>query len=158
MHHAVEDRRGGKPAGEQLVPSAHGQVGRNDEGALFVPLADHLEEKALSFPVHVQVGQFVDDQELDLFQFLQRFPEGPVQHPVMEPVHQLLRVRKEHLVSRIDGVDADPCGDHALPDTGRADDQDIFVRLKEAKVPEVRDLIPVERVVKVVIDVLQMLF
>ena len=32
------------------------------------------------------------------------------------------------------------------------------MRLKEAKVPEVRDLIPVERVVKAVIDVLQMLF
>ena len=55
MHQTVQNRRGCKFAGKQLVPSADWQVGRNDEGVLFIPLADHLEEKALSFFVHFYV-------------------------------------------------------------------------------------------------------
>ncbi len=65
MHQTVKDRRGGKLAGKQFVPSAHWQVGRNNEGVLFVPLADHLEEKALSFSVHLDIREFVYDQERD---------------------------------------------------------------------------------------------
>lgn len=74
VHQTVQDRRGCKPAGEQLVPSDHWQVGRNHEGVLFVPLADCLEEKALSFPVHFYIGKFVYDQQGDLIQLIQHFP------------------------------------------------------------------------------------
>ena len=70
MHQPVQDRCRCKLAGKQLVPSAHRQVGRDDERVLFIPLADHLEEKALSFPVHLQIGKFVYDQQRDLIQFL----------------------------------------------------------------------------------------
>ena len=49
MHQAIQDRCSRKFASKQLVPSAHGQVGRDNEGVLFIPMADHLEEKALSF-------------------------------------------------------------------------------------------------------------
>ena len=45
MHQAVQDRRGCKLAGKQLVPSAHWQVGRDNEGVLFIPLSDHLESQ-----------------------------------------------------------------------------------------------------------------
>ena len=34
MHQAIQDRCGRKFASKQLVPSAHGQVGRNNEGCL----------------------------------------------------------------------------------------------------------------------------
>ena len=47
MHQAIQDRCGRKFASKQLVPSAHGQVGRDNEGVLFIPMADHLKEKAL---------------------------------------------------------------------------------------------------------------
>jgi hypothetical protein len=52
MYQAVKYRRGRKLASKYLVPSAHGQVGRDDEGAFFISLADDLKEKALSFFIH----------------------------------------------------------------------------------------------------------
>lgn len=53
MHQTVQDRRGCEFTGKQLVPSAHWQVGCNNKGVLFVPMADHLKEKAQIGRAHV---------------------------------------------------------------------------------------------------------
>ena len=45
----VEDCRCCKLSGKQFIPSAHWQVGGDDEGAFFISLADDLKKQALSF-------------------------------------------------------------------------------------------------------------
>ena len=52
VHYPVKDRCGRKFASKDLVPSSHQKVGRDDERAFFISLADDLKEKALSFFVH----------------------------------------------------------------------------------------------------------
>jgi hypothetical protein len=66
MHQTIQYRGRSYFSGKNFIPSARRQIGGDDEGALFVSLADNLKEKALFFFVHFQVGQLVDDQKGNL--------------------------------------------------------------------------------------------
>ena len=151
VHQAVQDRCRRQFAAEQLVPSAHRQVGRYNEGVLFIAVADHLEEKALSFPVHLYIGQFINDQKMDLVQLRQHCAERPLLHLFIQPVDEVFCVYKEDLISGIDSIHTDPCSDHALTDSRRADDNDVLIRFQESKAPKFLDLVPVQRMVEAVV-------
>lgn len=65
MEQAVEYRRGkGAVVVEDLGPLLERLVGRQDNGASLVALADHLEEQVGPVVVDGQVSEFVDDEHL----------------------------------------------------------------------------------------------
>lgn len=155
MHQTIQNRRGGKPVGEQLIPSAHWQVGRDNEGVLFVTLADYLEEKTLSFSVHFYIGKFVYDQQGDLIQIIQHFPQRSFLHFFIQPVHQILCIDKKNPVTCTDRIEPDACCDHTLAYSRRTNNDNVLAGSNKVQPAQFCDLVFIQRLVKAVINVLK---
>ena len=151
----VEDCRCCKLSGKQFIPSAHWQVGGDDEGAFFISLADDLKKQALSFSVHFYVGQFIYDQEIRTVQLFQHLLKTSCQHLVIKPVHKFLSVHEKHLSSGGTGISSDTGCYHAFSHTGRPDDYDVFFRIQEMKFPEFFDPAFIQGWIEAIVDIPQ---
>ena len=77
MEDPVEDGRGDHRVPKDLVPLTEAPVRSQDQGSLFVPAGDELEEQVRPVPIYGDVTNLVDDQELRLTVELQ---------PLLDPV------------------------------------------------------------------------
>ena len=65
MGEAIQEGRGPLGVAEDLHPLAETEVGGQDQGGLFVPMADQMEQQRTARFGERQVTQFVDDDGID---------------------------------------------------------------------------------------------
>ena len=70
MGQAIEHGGGHLGVAEDLRPIGEGEVGGDQQGGVFVELADQVEEQLSAGLTERQVAEFVDDDEIVAQQFL----------------------------------------------------------------------------------------
>jgi hypothetical protein len=137
----VEDGRGQRGVVvEDVRPVLVGLVGRDHRGALFVALAEHLEEQVRAELVDRQVSEFVDHQQRRArvaAQFLTQALRGLRRS---EGVYDVDRRREEHAVPLFAGVVTERCGQVGLAHADAADEDYIGMVFEEGHAEQVLDL------------------
>ncbi len=64
---------GGGLVGKDSMPLGEGQIGGEEDGALFVAIGNQSKEDGTFFPVAVDAGEIVEDEEVEL---VARCPNG----------------------------------------------------------------------------------
>jgi hypothetical protein len=126
---------------EQVVPLIEFQVCGDDGGGLFaVSLVHELEEGVALLPVHGQVSDFIDDQEIELCEVLEEFGRTFVGQGCVEFVEQVLGSVESSVFSGYEGFAQESHGQAGLADPGWGDEQDVLEAVEELQAREFHDL------------------
>ena len=72
MDESIDRGGGGGLVGKDSIPLGEGQIGGEEDGALFVAIGDQFEEDGAFFPVAVDAGEIVEDEEVELVETLEQ--------------------------------------------------------------------------------------
>lgn len=120
-------------------------VGGEDHGAAFIPPADELEEQVRAYAIDGQVPDFVEDQESGHGVGLEFLIESPLRGRLGEGADQRSGRREEDPIAVLDGLEAQPDCEVSLPDTGRAQEDDVLACLHKPTDREGLNLLLIER-------------
>ena len=113
------------PVGDDALPGAGRLVGGDHERAVLVARADELEERAGLVAVLVDVGDVVEDDEVELVEPPDRRFERQVAARRLELLHQVGGSDVEDTIPALDKGEADPRGEMALAGAGQAENDDV---------------------------------
>jgi hypothetical protein len=99
MGQPIKQGRGHAVALEDLAPLAEREVAGDENAAAFVPVGEHLEQQFRAASAEADVSQFIDDQQFDFAQHLQRAFQPVVLLGFFQLVHQRLGRVELHALS-----------------------------------------------------------
>ena len=112
---------------------AEGLVGGDDDAGCFVAGGDELEEQVGGLGFEGDVADFVDDQERVSAQAGDLGLQAPGAVGGGEPVGPGGGGGEQDAVPGLAGLDAEPCGEHGLAGSGRAEQHDVGLRRDEVQ-------------------------
>ena len=110
---------------EDAVPSAEGLAGGDHDGAALVARGDKLEEDAGLGVIFLDIGQVVEDQQVELVELGDVLGKREVLACRLQPLDEIRGSGEQHPVALLDERMA-KCGRQvALSATGRAEGEDV---------------------------------
>ena len=124
------ERHGG--IGEDLVPCAEGLVGGDQHGSSLVAGADELEQHACFGLVLGEVGEIIENEQVELVELGERALKGEVPTGLLQRLHEVGGAGEQHPVSVLD--EGEPYGgrEMALAAARRAEQQQVGAFLQPA--------------------------
>src|SRR3954451_7731040 len=120
------ERHGG--VREDLAPFSKGLVGRDQDGTTLVAGADQLEQDACFGLVLGDVGEVVEDQEVEAVEPVEGGFEGELAAGDLELLDEIGGPREEDLPAVLDEREADGRGQVALSSARRPEEEQVGAR------------------------------
>ena len=133
MEKPVEDGRGDDRVAEELLPVDEALVRGQDRRAFLVPVGDELKKEIGLPAVDGQIADLVDDDETGAVIRL------ALALGLLELADQRLHGREVDPDAVAAGLDRQGDGQMGLPDSGRAQENDVFVAGEEGQVEKLHD-------------------
>jgi hypothetical protein len=157
MQQAVEDRGGDGGVFEDLAPLRDPAVGGQDHGAVLVATRDHLEEVAGGLAGHRQIAKLVNHKDGWSVPEPHRGLPAAFDRGARGACDEVGGGGVVDAVAGLHGFETDCCGQHRLPDAGRADQQHVGLLLDEPQGGELVDEPAVQSGLCVVVELLERL-
>src|SRR5208282_6151426 len=125
MDEAIDGGQGHGRIGEDLAPFAEWLVRRDEDRSSFVAGRDELEEDAGLRLVLADVGEVVEDQEIEPVEAVDRGLEGEFSAGDLELLNEIGSAGEEDAPSVLDQGKADGASQMALAAAGRTEQEQI---------------------------------
>ena len=145
MDNPVDDRHCNVVIVEKLPPAGEVLVGGQDDGAILVPAVDQLKQVVTGLSGHGQVAQLINDQQVVLGQLANFFLQFPLHLRQLQFFDQIQRITKQHPVSSLDRLVANPDGQVGLANPRRANKNQIVAFVDKLKIQQSIDLALADR-------------
>ena len=155
MQQAVQDGRGQHRVAEDLAPVQEALVRRQDNGGALVSPGNETKEQAGLLPVHGQVPDLVEHQDLGIGQLLQRQVQPLFLGGLLQLRHQLLQGQEQDPVTRLRGLHRQGDGQVGLAHPRRPQQQDVLRPAHEPQGGELPHHLGVNGRLEVEVELLQ---
>ena len=118
MDESIDRGGGGGLVGKDSIPLGEGQIGGEEDGALFVAIGDQFEEDGAFFPVAVDAGEIVEDEEVELVETREQSLELEIALSDRHFRDEAGGSGEDHLEVLAHKGEADGVGEVALADAG----------------------------------------
>ena len=125
MDESIDRGGGGGLVGKDSIPLGKGQIGGEEDGALFVAIGDQFEEDGAFFPVAVDAGEIVEDEEVELVATREQSIEIEIALSDLHFLDEAGGSGEEHLEALAHEGEADGGGEVALADAGGPEDEEV---------------------------------
>ena len=92
MQDAVQDGRGNRDIGKDLIPLGEGLVGGKDGRCLLVAPGNELKEQVCALDVHRKIADFIDDEHPVLGQYFELVRQTVLEVGFLELLNELVAV------------------------------------------------------------------
>ena len=122
---AIHGGDGGGFVGEDAVPGSEGLVGGDEEGAVFVAGGDEFEEDAGLGLILGDIGEVVEDEELESVEASEQVGEGEVASGALHLLHEVGGAGEEDAVTVFDEGASDGGGEVAFAGAGGSEEEEV---------------------------------
>ena len=123
MDEAVDDSDRHSLIGEDLAPLAKGLVGSDEEGSPLVPGADEFKEHAGFGLVFGDIGEVIEDQEVEFVELGNGGFESELSTGDLQPLYEICGAGEQHAPAVFDKSEAEGCRKVALAPARRPEQQ-----------------------------------
>src|SRR5690554_573474 len=157
MDNPVDDRHCNVVIVEKLSPAGEVLVGGQDDGPILVQAVDQLKQVVTGLSGHGQVAQLINDQQVVLGQLADFFLQLSFHFGQFQLFDQIQRITKQHTVSSLDRLVANPDGQVGLADSRWTNKDQIITLVDKLKIEQGIDLALADRGLMTVVKAFQML-
>src|SRR6478609_5100176 len=125
MNKSVDRSEGHGWVRKDPVPFSKGLIGGDHDGTPLISCGDEFEQHAGFGLVLGDVGQIVEDEQIELVELCDGGFELELTPCDLQLLNEVGRAREQHSPTVLDQCEANGCGEMALSASGRAEQQDI---------------------------------